>query len=162
MLSSWAKADEYQTSENIQYGYATVLSAEPIVKLFSISRPEKECWDETVQANNGKGSRTHTIMGALIGGAIGNALGHNKSNKRVGAVAGALLGGSIAKDNQRKERSQYNVVTRCHTSRVSSEEERVIGYRVTYHYQGKTYTTRMKRDPGNSLRVRLSVSPVVD
>lgn len=161
LFSSMAKADSY-SDENVQYGYATVLSAEPIVKLFRVSRPERECWDEQVQVKDRRGSRTNTIMGALIGGAIGNALGHHKSNKRVGAVAGALLGGSIAKDMQSKRPPRTEVYTRCNTTRVSTEEERVIGYRVTYHFQGKTYTTRMKRDPGNSVRVRLTVAPVVD
>ena len=40
------------------------------------------------------------------------------------------------------------------------EEERLAGYSVTYVYAGETYTTRRRRDPGDSIRVRVSVRPV--
>lgn len=36
-------------------------------------------------------------------------------------------------------------------------EQRVEGYDVTYHYQGRIYTTRMPYDPGSRVPVRLDV-----
>ncbi|MEL6215584.1 MAG: histidine kinase, partial [Pseudomonadota bacterium] len=38
--------------------------------------------------------------------------------------------------------------------------ERVEGFRVTYQYRGETYVTRTETDPGNRIRVRVSVTPV--
>jgi len=38
-------------------------------------------------------------------------------------------------------------------------EERVEGYRVTYVYHGREYTTRMPYDPGQRVRVNIDVSP---
>ncbi len=166
LLSSTLQAQDRYVEDNVQYGYATVLSSEPVIKLIHVSEPQQQCWDERVLVRDPRReSKTNTILGAIIGGAIGNAVGHNKTNKRVGTFAGALLGGSIAKDmqrNQRGQRGRVQTVTQCETISRERTEERVIGYRVTYHYQGKTYTTRMRRDPGNSVRVRLSVSPVID
>lgn len=163
LFASVAQAQDRYVEDNVQYGYATVLSSEPVVKLIHVSQPQQQCWDERVLVREpGRRSKTNTILGAIIGGAIGNAVGHNKTNKRVGTFAGALLGGSMAKDMQRNQRGRIQTVTQCKTVSTDRTEERVIGYRVTYHYQGKTYTTRMRRDPGNSVRVRLSVSPVID
>ncbi len=166
ILSPISQAREVATGNylepNVQYGFATVLSSEPVIKRIRITQPEQQCWDEEVRVRRPRASKTNTILGAIIGGAIGNAVGHNKTNKRVGTFAGALLGGSIAKDMNRNRAVERRIITQCETTNVQRAEERVIGYRVTYHYQGKTYTTRMKRDPGNSLRIRLSVTPVID
>jgi uncharacterized protein YcfJ len=35
----------------------------------------------------------------------------------------------------------------------------LLGYDVRYVYAGQTYETRMDRDPGKSLRVRVAVNP---
>ena len=40
------------------------------------------------------------------------------------------------------------------------EEQRLLGYRVTYLYAGETYVTQMDQDPGSSLPVRVQVTPV--
>lgn len=148
---------------NVSYDYATVLSAKPITKIFTYEEPRKECWVETVQTPAKKEySATGTILGGVIGAAIGNRLGHKKRNKQVGAVAGALLGASIGNDiSRRNARHHYSEqVEKCHTVTETIQEERVVGYRVSYRYQGRTYHTRTATDPGNTLKVRLSVTPV--
>ena len=89
---------------------------------------------------------------------------HNKRNKQVGTVIGALLGGSIGADIARENRYRHGPVS-YHTEQVCTvvneyaEEERLAGYRVRYRYAGETYTTRMNRDPGDRLRVRVRVTP---
>lgn len=37
---------------------------------------------------------------------------------------------------------------------------RIVAYDVEYTYKGDTYMSRLDRDPGNRLRVRVSVTPV--
>jgi uncharacterized protein YcfJ len=37
------------------------------------------------------------------------------------------------------------------------EEERILGYRVTYRYRGKLFTTRLAEPPGDRLRLRVSL-----
>lgn len=159
-------ATESMAKDHSQYAYATVLTSEPIVQVFQTSRPERNCWQtQQLVSNHREHSATGTIFGSLVGAAIGNAVGHNKTNKRVGVVAGALLGGSIGSDISRSNRSKGSHsewVTQCQTTEVVSDEERVVGYRVTYVYNGETYTTRLSRDPGNSLKLRISQTPVLD
>ena len=53
--------------------------------------------------------------------------------------------------------AQEQAVQRCRT--VESMEQRTNGYDVTYDYRGHTYTTVMPRDPGNRIRLRVSVEP---
>jgi uncharacterized protein YcfJ len=38
-------------------------------------------------------------------------------------------------------------------------ERRIVGYDVEYQYKGEKYMSRLAQDPGNRLRVRVSVVP---
>lgn len=150
---------------NVSYDYATVLSATPITEIFTYQEPRQECWVETVQRpGRSEHSATGTILGGVIGAAIGNKLGHKKRNKQVGAVAGALLGASIGNDISRRNAPRHGgyseQVEKCRTVQETIEEERVVGYDVSYRYQGKTYRTRTHSDPGNSIKLKLSVTPL--
>ena len=42
---------------------------------------------------------------------------------------------------------------------VAREYRRPIAYDVDYAYKGSKFRTRMARDPGNRLRVRVSITP---
>lgn len=152
------------------YEEADVLSSTPIYRTVEITSPQRECWEEEVARTDRRYERdqsaTPTILGAVIGGALGNAVGHNKSNKRVGTVVGGVLGGSIGADIGRNNRSRDDVVTydtveRCRTVQTSREEEKLIGYDVRYSYNGSENTVRMDRDPGDTVRVRVKVEPVL-
>jgi len=48
---------------------------------------------------------------------------------------------------------------RCRTILVEREERRPAGYDVEYLYRGEKYMSRLNHDPGNRLRVRVSVTP---
>ncbi|MCZ6641108.1 MAG: glycine zipper 2TM domain-containing protein [Gammaproteobacteria bacterium] len=148
------------------YDYADVLGVEPIYETVSYAVPHEQCYDERVAVHHGRGhhSSTAPIFGAIIGGVIGNAVGHHKRNKQVGTLVGALLGGSIGADIARQHRYRHGRVS-YHTEQVCTvvntydQEERLVGYRVRYRYAGETYSTRMNRDPGDRLRVRVRVTP---
>ena len=51
------------------------------------------------------------------------------------------------------------VVQRCDVRYEQEYEERIEGYRVTYEYNGREYTTRLPYDPGERIRVRVAVAP---
>ena len=142
-----------------------VLSTEPIFEAVNQRVPTQECRVEYVPAKQPRfdgRSNTPGIIGALIGGAVGNALGSDKSNKKVGAAAGAILGASIAKDVNRKRREgQYNRVERevCRTFYRTERAQEIIGYDVSYSYNGSIYTSRMDYDPGSTMRLRVNISP---
>lgn len=151
------------------YDRARVVDVEPLYETVSYDVPVEQCRQERVRYSKPRqqhASATGPLLGALIGGAIGNAVGHEKRNKQVGTVVGALLGGSIGADISRRNHSQHGSTVRYGTEQICNvmhevrEEERLAGYNVTYVYAGETYTTRMRRDPGDSIRVRVSVRPV--
>lgn len=155
---------EYRDDAGPGYDYATVLRSIPVHERVRISMPRERCWDEEVPVEverGGSDSMTGTIVGGIIGAAVGNAVGHSNTNKKVGAVAGGLLGASIGRDVSRRGETEvrYEREQRCETVDEVEYEERVVGYDVTYRYGGETRTARMDHDPGNSLRVRVDVTP---
>lgn len=145
--------------------YARVTHASPIYETISVEEPHRECHIEerAVRHYKQNTSATSTIVGALIGGAIGNRLGHNKSNKRVGAVAGAILGGSIANDLSRNKGHHGTRTTSekvCNTHYTTRYEKQVSGYDVSYEYRGREYNTIMDNHPGRKVQVAVDVRPV--
>ncbi len=145
---------------------AKVVRAEPIYRTVRHAVPREQCHLEDVRVHTARsGSAAAPVLGAIIGGAIGNAVASGKSNKRVGTVAGAALGGSIGYDMARRRAAEdgpvhYRTREVCTTVTTYREVPRIEGYHVTYRYQGRTYTTRMPYDPGKHLRVRVQVDPV--
>ncbi|MFT4677239.1 MAG: hypothetical protein ACJAX5_000005 [Patiriisocius sp.] len=149
-------------SGNVSYEYGKVVEATPIVKNIRISTPREECWDETASHSTRDNNGVSTVLGAVIGGALGNAVGHNKSNQKVGAVVGAVLGGTIgnAVANERSGRRYTSTEEVCRVINDYREEERVVGYHVRYEFNDVIYTTRTDEEPGQTIKLRLSVSPV--
>jgi uncharacterized protein YcfJ len=49
----------------------------------------------------------------------------------------------------------------CEMVQVEREFRRPIAYDVDYVYKGAKYRSRLPYDPGNRLRIRISVTPVV-
>jgi len=155
---------------DIVYDYATVVDATPLFNTVRISTPREECWDERVphyrNHHNGRNNDAlGSVLGGVIGGAIGNEVGNSKKNKQVGAVVGAIVGSKIGKsiansNGKRHEDVSYTTEEVCRVYQDYHEEERVIGYSVRYRYNDETYTTRMKSDPGETIKLRLSISPV--
>lgn len=47
----------------------------------------------------------------------------------------------------------------CRMAPVVREYRRTIAYDVDYAYRGAKFRTRMDRDPGNRLRIRISITP---
>ncbi len=151
---------------NVSYEQAPVVDVEPMYETVSYTVPTEVCRDEEVAVHaRRRGSVVAPVLGAVIGGAIGNAVGHRKRNKQVGTAVGAVLGGSIGADISRRqarygEQVRYRTERVCRTEREVREEERQIGYRVSYVYAGQTLSTTTDRHPGDSIRVRVAVSPV--
>ena len=150
------------------YEYAQVVESRPIYQIVEVSEPIEQCWEEEVVIDrypSRGGSNTPVLVSTILGGALGNAVGSGKSNKRVGAVVGAVLGHSIGRDivrdSRRSASRDYEVVQRCETAYEQREEERLVGYQVTYLYAGEEHSIRTDSDPGDQIRLRISVQPVL-
>jgi uncharacterized protein YcfJ len=154
------------------YDYARVINVQPITRQVRVELPQRECWMEErydeppVQA----GLAGPMILGGLIGGAIGSRFGDG-DGRRAATVAGALIGSSIGHDMGERRRAaaaaaaaqpRVASVERCGVRYINNYEERVEGYDVEYEYCGRRYHTRTPYDPGESLRIRVDVSPVQD
>jgi uncharacterized protein YcfJ len=133
--------------ENLSYGYAQVLRVQPAYESYS-SSSEPRC----IERRHGNTSGG-TVLGAIIGGALGNQVGKGDGRKAA-TIAGAVAGGAIGHQVAERNGSTYE----CPDGYVQ-EERRVVGYDVEYTYKGENYMSRLPYDPGNRLRVRVSVTP---
>ncbi|MEJ2443680.1 MAG: glycine zipper 2TM domain-containing protein [Exilibacterium sp.] len=153
-------------SHNGRIDFARVTNVAPIYRTVEHRVPEKQCWTETVAYEQpGYRSNTGTILGGLIGAAVGNSIGHHKRNKQVGAVAGAVLGASIGRDIGHRTAAgngftEYRDEQRCEVKHRVEYEETVVGYDVTYRYRGQIYHTRTDQHPGKRIKVAVKVRPV--
>jgi len=155
-------ATPHFSSDYISYDYATVLDAEPVLKSVRVVTPVEECWQERVR-DRGHDDGVGLVVGAFVGGALGHAVGHHKKNKKVGAVLGSILGATVgnavsAQKNHRKR--HYRMEEFCEIVEQSHYEERIIGYDVRYRYNNSTYNARMGTNPGDTIKVRIKLSPV--
>ena len=80
-----------------------------------------------------------------------------------GSPDGTVVGAASASERNRSDRD-YEVQTQryCETRYEYETRERVEAYRVTYVLDGQTYVTRTKTDPGDEIRVRVSIQPLVN
>lgn len=99
-------------------------------------------------------SATGGIIGGIAGGLLGSQVGGGSGNKAAtaaGAVAGVLIGDRVANPDQ--PRSEQ--VERCRE--VENYRDVIKGYTVTYRYNGQDATTTLPYDPGNSVKVGVSL-----
>jgi len=140
--------------ENVSHGYAQVLRAEEVTERVVTRTPEERC-DEVEYRQSGQ-TAGGTVIGAVVGAALGNQVGKGDGRKVAtvaGAVAGGAVGHKIASDRAEAE------ARGCQIVEVEREELRVVGYDVEYMYKGEKYMSRLPYDPGNRLRIRVSVVP---
>ncbi len=122
--------------ENVRYDYAQVLNVEPIYQTLNATRMERQC--EGVAAPRLAQAPEEPRSGL---------------QRVVGAVRG-MLGNEPAPPAAPAPLEQS-----CRMVAVPREFRRPVAYDVDYVYKGSKYRTRTTRDPGNRLRVRVSVTP---
>ena len=151
-----------------RFDHARVLNVDPITETLTHRVPTETCWTERVRyESRGDHSYTPSIIGGILGAAVGNSLGHkrHKTNRAIKAVAlgalGASIGNEISRNHNRSSAVTYRNEERCEVTYDTSYEEQIVGYDVTYRYRGETYHTKMDYDPGNKIRVRVNVRPVM-
>lgn len=159
--------------------YGRVIRSEP--RREQIRQPREECRTEYVQApsqpqyvQQPQRSAGGAIIGAIAGGIIGNQVGGGSGRAAataLGAVAGAMTGDRLSNNGRPLDQGQYaqsqyqqypqyaqeQAVRQCRM--VDAYESRTTGYDVTYDYRGRNYTTFVQRDPGDRIRLRVTVEP---
>lgn len=140
--------------------FGQVVRVQPRIE--QIRTPRRECRTDYVQTQvQPQRSQGGTVVGGIAGALLGSQVGSGNGKvaaAAAGAIAGAMVGDHVENDGRGGYAgTQEQAVQRCRT--VESMEQRTNGYDVTYDYRGHTYTTVMPRDPGNRIRLRVSVEP---
>ena len=95
-----------------------------------------------------------TVVGGLAGGLLGSAIGGGRG-KTLATIAGAAAGG-YAGNQVQKNMQQKDIVTtsehRCKT--LNEKSQKVVGYNVTYRFEGKDGIVRTSFKPGPTLPVK--------
>ena len=152
-------------ARQVDYVEADVLSVVPVMQDVRVVTPERNCWQERRYSGYRDDHGDHgvgLVVGGVVGGALGHGLGHKKRNTQVGAVVGSILGATLgnAISHDRRRRHSNEWVERCEVVETHRDETRIVGYDVEYEYAGSIHRTRLDRDPGSTLRLRVEVQPV--
>jgi uncharacterized protein YcfJ len=118
--------------ENVRMDYAQVLRVEPVYQTLTATRAEQHCEGDVPTAEAAPAKGLSRI---------------------VGKVKQALT----PKGKPATPPSPAD----CRMVQVRREFRRPIAFDVDYMYKGMKYRSRLPEDPGNRLRVRVSVTPYV-
>jgi uncharacterized protein YcfJ len=147
------------SNANMHYGWADVLRVDPIYQNVRVQHPQQQCYEQPVVHEDNRGRTAGTVIGAIVGGVLGNTVGKGDGRKAA-TVAGAVAGGAIGnRVGSRSDGSYESTQTQCRNVNTVSEERRIVAYSVEYRYRGDIYVSRLPYDPGDRLRIRISVSP---
>ena len=141
--------------------FGRVVRVQP--RLEEIRTPRQEYRTEYVQVPV---QQQRGVGGGIVGGIVGGLLGYPGGSgtgagaaTAAGRLGGAMVGDRTENNNRAQGPAvQEQAVRQCRT--VDAIETRTNGYDVTYEFRGQTYTTVMNRDPGNRVRLRVSVQPI--
>lgn len=117
--------------ENVRFAYAQVLRVTPVYQTLTATAMEETCVED--KPDEDSGSRLSRVVGAVKG-----VLGRQPDEAEPEAARGD-----------------------CIVVPVRREFQRPIAYDVDYVYKGSKYRSRLAEDPGNRLRIRIGVTPVV-
>lgn len=139
--------------------YARVISVKPQIE--RVNQPRQECRTDyvTVQRPQRNDSVGGAVLGGIAGGLLGNQVGGGNGRTvatAVGAITGAIVGDRIDNGDNVVSSSQQPV-QQCRT--VDNWTERNAGYYVTYEYRGHTQSSVMPYDPGERVKLRVSITP---
>jgi uncharacterized protein YcfJ len=140
--------------------FGRVVRVQPRIE--QVRTPRRECRTDYVQAPvQQQRSQGGTVIGGITGALLGSQVGGGNGKvaaAAAGAIAGAMVGDHVDNDGRSGYAgTQEQAVQRCRN--VDAVEQRTDGYDVTYDYRGHSYTTVMSRDPGDRVRLRVSVEP---
>jgi uncharacterized protein YcfJ len=146
---AWAQNTVIQT-ENVRVEYAQVMRAEPVYQTLRATSMVERCEQSTPV----QGEQEPRRGIARVVGAVKDVLTPGKSGASDDEAADADA------DPENAESIVFPGEG-CRMVPVEREFRRPIAYDVDYVHKGVKYRSRLPYDPGNRLRVRVSVTPIV-
>lgn len=140
--------------ENVRYDYAQVLNVEPVFQTLRASRTEEHC--EPVS--------TRTLAPVQVKGeeekggfrrfwdSVRGMFSHQDADEQ---------GMALAPQAQGSSGNAALLTPECRIVEVGREFRRPIAYDVDYVYKGIKFRSRLPEDPGNRLKLRVSITPDV-
>ena len=144
--------------------YATITAVKPNYQNVSVPRYRTDCRVNQVpiygNVQNGQSSTGDTIVGAIIGGAIGNQVGGG-SGKDAATVLGAIIGADVAnkRTTQQQQIIGYREEQTCNNVTYYETQEEIKNYTIRYEWrgiQGSTFTYNNYR-VGDRIPVEVTV-----
>lgn len=133
---------------NLAPRYADILNVTAVKRRNDI--PREICTQQTVvhQVPAQDADRaTGKLLGAVIGGVVGHQFGGGKG-KDAATVGGAILGGMIGNNVQKQQQAARTYTTQeTQCSTVVEQQEKIIGYDVTYRLDGRSEVIRLGYQP---------------
>lgn len=123
--------------ENVRIDYAQVLRVDPVFQTLTATRMEQYCDGKLVPAKTPPPQGISRLVGK-----VRDALAPKQDDPPSPAPAPAPTGD-------------------CRMVPIQREFRRPIAFDVDYMYKGMKYRSRLPEDPGNRLRVRISVTPYI-
>ena len=131
--------------------YARVVSSRPIYRTVAVEVPMNSCHVETVAYSERQGGDSFrgTVVGGLIGAAIGHEVGHSGHATAAGGLIGAAIGNNVASGSRQVTRYEDREV--CNSRYRTEYERQLVGYDVTYDYYDQIYHTETRHHPGTRI-----------
>lgn len=120
--------------ENVRVEFARVLAAEPVFQTLRATAMVERCDPASPVSEEAERRGLSRVMGAVR---------------------------DVLTPEEEEDGRDARTGAECRMVPVEREFRRPIGYDVDYVHRGVTYRSRMPYDPGNRVRVRVSVTPVV-
>ena len=159
-----------------RFDFARVVDSQPVFREVRINEPRQVCWNEPVRyVEPGRpgyvraGNPGSAVLGGIIGGVLGNQIGSG-DGRRAATAAGVLIGAAVGAEQGRRNYPPTHYAPQPAREIVQDQqvcewrddfrvEQELIGYDVTYDYNGYIGQTRMAQAPGQEIRVRVAVEP---